>query len=55
MTFCNVTVKHAPHPLQRLNDSGIFDDYIAVMMSPSQIVWAMVKDAKPKFFDVEQV
>lgn len=42
MTFCDVAFYDTMHPFKSLQDSGIFNDYVAVIVSPAHVVWLMV-------------
>lgn len=55
MTLLDVAVDNSAHPFQRLKNPRIFDHHVAVMVAPTQIVWAMVQDAEPQFGDVKQI
>ena len=55
MTFLDVAVQYLSHPFQRFKNPGIFDHHVAVMVSPTQVVGLMVRDAEPQFGNVKQI
>ena len=45
MTSLNVAVENFAHPFERLDDSRIFHDHVAMMMSPTHVVGTMIQNA----------
>ena len=55
MTFGNVAVKNASHPLQRVQDASVFHYDIAMVVPPSEVIGAVVQCSVAQLPDVKEV